>query len=97
MKKSSLTQFGTYGFMSALLAIQVASAPRSFADDLKDKANRAGLDAKKSARAMKRDVKKGARKATGQESTYESAKDEVKDAGKNVKDEAEHLKEEVSD
>ncbi len=86
----SLTRFGTYGFLSALLAAQMGLAPNLNADDTATKIDRAKVDAKKSARSMKRDIKKGARKATGQDNAYDDAKDEVKDAGRNLKDEAEH-------
>src|SRR5262249_13910932 len=94
-KMKSLTRFGTYGFLSALLAAQMAMAPSLRADDAKTKVDRARVDARKSARAVKRDVKKGARKATGQDNTYDDVKDEVKDAGKNVKDEVEHQAEKL--
>ncbi len=89
----SLTKFGTYGFLSALLAAQVATSPALFADgSLADKADRAGVDAKKTGRAMKRDAKKAGRQATGQDNAWDDAKDSVGDAGKNVKDEVDYQK-----
>ncbi len=39
MVQSSLTQYGTYGFLSALLAVQVASIPRPKGDVVKDPAS----------------------------------------------------------
>lgn len=75
--------------MSALLATQIGLAPQLFADTATS-TDRANVDAKKSARAAKRDFKKAGRKVTGQENRYDDVKDEVRDAGKNVKDEAGH-------
>jgi len=94
MKKTretkSLTQFGTYGFLTTLMAAQIAMAPRLFADTLENKVDRGGVDTKKSARSVKRDLKKKGREVTGQDNTYDDMKDEVKDAGKNVKDETQY-------
>lgn|GEM_PF-6199920 len=88
-RSASYTKFGTYGFLSMLLATQMAATPALFADEsAATKVDRAGKDAKKSGRALKRDVKKGARDATGQGSTYEDVKDGAGDAVGNVKDEA---------
>lgn len=84
--KKTFVKFGTYGFLSCMLAAQLGSVS-AFADE-----DRALLDAKKSGRSLKRDVKKGVRKATGQDNTYDDVKDEVKDAKENVKDEVNHLK-----
>jgi hypothetical protein len=86
---ASYANFGTYGFLSMLLATQMAATPSLFADEsAATKVDRAGTDAKKSGRALKRDIKKGARDATGQGSTYEDMKDGAKDAVNNVQDEA---------
>jgi len=82
MKSKSLTAFGTYGFLSMLMAAQIATA------NTVDNADRTTVDAKKSARSVKRDMKKAGRKVTGQDSTYDDVKDEVQDAGRNVGDEA---------
>ncbi len=35
MVKSSLTQYGTYGFLSALLAAQISSMPRPVSENAK--------------------------------------------------------------
>ncbi len=94
--KTSLTKFGTYGFMSALLATQIGLAPNLFADTADD-LNRAELDTKKSARSAKRDLKKAGRKVTGQDSKYDDVKDEVKDAGRNAKDEVNYQTEKLKD
>ena len=92
VKLASLTRFGTYGFLSALMAAQLATSPRAFADSAADSVDRAKKDVKKSSRSLKRDLKKTGRKVTGQENTWDDGKDEVKDAGANVKDEAEFQK-----
>lgn len=83
MKTKSLTAFGTYGFLSLMMAAQIAAATSAV-----DNADRATVDAKKSARSVKRDMKKAGRKVTGQDNTYDDVKDEVQDAGKNLGDEA---------
>jgi hypothetical protein len=88
----SLTKFGTYGFLSALIATQMTTPSALLASELSDKADRAGVDAKKSVRSMKQDIKKGARKATGQDNTWDDVKDEASDAGSNIKDEANYQK-----
>lgn len=94
MEPRSLSTFGTYGFLSVLVAAQIAASPLLFAV-APDRLDRALVDAKKSARAVKRDIKKNARKATGQENTWETVKDEVSDAGKNIKDEAKYQKRKI--
>lgn len=81
-------KYGTYGFLSVVLAAQLALATVVYAD-VQDEAERAKVDAKKSGRALKRDIKKGARKATGQDNAYDDVKDGAKDAGKNAQDELE--------
>jgi hypothetical protein len=86
----SLTAFGTYGFLSVLIAAQMAASPSLFAAGLADKADRAGVDAKKSARSVKRDVTKAARKATGQDNAWDDLKDKASDVGANIKDEADY-------
>ena len=85
----SLTRYGTYGFMSALIATQLAVYPRLFADTA-EKVDRAKVDSKKSGRALRRDLKKAGRKATGQENSYDDVKDEVKDGVSNTRDEVNH-------
>ena len=59
-KMKSLTAFGTYGFLSLMMAAQVAASSQSFASGLANDADRAGVDTKKAARTVKRDVKKDA-------------------------------------
>ncbi len=76
-------KFGTIGFLSMVLAAQLA-----LADSAVNNADRAAVDAKKSARSAKRDLKKAGRKVTGQSSTYDDVKDSTKDAVKNTRDEA---------
>jgi ribosome recycling factor len=85
----SVVKFGTYGFLSCMLAAQLGSLS-ALAD-----ADRAVVDAKKSARSMKRDVKKGVRKATGQDNAWDDAKDEAHDAVENLKDEASYHKKKI--
>lgn len=87
MKRHRFIRFGTYGFLSALLAVQLGVAP-----DLHAAVNgeRAKVDAKKSARSVKRDLKKTGRKITGQDNAWDDAKDEARDAGKNIKDETDY-------
>lgn len=85
---NSLKRFGSYGFLSTMLAIQIAALPSYGNENLEDKTRRGALDAKKSARSVKRDIKKTGRKITGQENAWEDTKDSLSDAGKNIKDEA---------
>ena len=85
VQMKSLAKYGTYGFLSTLMATQLAIAPRVFASE---SADRAQLDAKKPARSMRRDLKKSGRKVTGQENSWDDAKDELKDGASNAKDEA---------
>ena len=80
---NSLTRFGSYGFLAALLSAQFAMFPGRACGDT----DREALDAKKAGRAMKRDFKKGTRKATGQDNVWEDTKDETSDAAKNARDE----------
>jgi hypothetical protein len=87
----NLTRFGTYGFMSVILAAQMLSV-QGLADSVADKSDRAWTDTKKSARSVKRDAKKAGRKVTGQESKWENFKDSAEDTGKDFKDEAKHQK-----
>jgi len=55
-----------------LLATQMAATPSLFADEsAATKVDRAGTDAKKSGRALKRDIKRGGRDAKGHGSIYE--------------------------
>jgi hypothetical protein len=84
----SITAFGTYGFLSVLIAAQMAASPSLFATGLAEKADRAGTGMKKSARSMKRDIKKTARKATGQDNAWDDVKDKASDSANNLKDEA---------
>jgi hypothetical protein len=92
MKKSILfTRYGTYGFMSLILASQMAFVTATKAADT----DRVMVDAKKNARSVKRSVKKTGRNLTGQGSTWKDVGDEVKDAGKNLKDEANYAKKKV--
>lgn len=91
----SLTKYGTKGFLSAMLAMQLGMPYAHGADEAEVKLDRAKVDAKKSFRSAKRDVKKAGRKATGQDNTYDDVKDQVKDAGSNLKDEANHQKKKV--
>lgn len=86
----SLKRFGSYGFLSTMLALQLAAMPSYGKDTIEDKAKRGALDTKKSARAIKRDAKKAGRKITGQENAWEDTKDEVSDAAKNLKDETKY-------
>jgi len=43
---TNLTKFGTYGFMSMLLAAQMATAPKLFADRLVEKSDKKRQDIK---------------------------------------------------
>ena len=88
----SLTSYGTYGFLAAVIALQMAISANLARADVADKADRTTLDAKKSSRSFKRDVKKGARKATGHDNTWDDVKDSASDTGKNLKDEAGYQK-----
>ena len=88
----SLTVFGTYGFLSLIMAAQVAASSSSFAAGLADDADRAGVDTKKAGRTVKRDVKKDVRKATGQNDVWEDTKDKTSDTVSNLKDEAKYQK-----
>ncbi len=83
-----LKRFGSYGFLSAMLALQLSSLSAFGNDTAKEKAERGLIDAKKSGRSVKRDLKKAGRKITGQDNAWDDTKDAVSDAGKNVKDEA---------
>ncbi len=85
----TLKQYGSYGFLCSIIAMQLSMSAIA-GDTMGDKARRTGLDIKKSARSAKRDVKKTGRKITGQDSAWDDAKDSVKDAGKNIKDEAKY-------
>ena len=82
---TSLTTFGSYGFLAALVATQLSLVPKSLADT-----ERKLLDAKKAGRSMKRDVKKGTRKVTGQDNAWDDIKDETSDAAKNARDEVKY-------
>lgn len=57
----SLTRFGTYGFMSVLLAAQMAASPQLFANASEKSDRRA--DSKKATRVQKRDLKLDAKRA----------------------------------
>lgn len=85
MTQKSLTRFGTYGFLCALIAAEVALVPRAFASN---KVDDTVVEAKKDARSARRKVRKNVRKATGNDSVVEDAKDATKDAVENTKDEA---------
>ncbi len=86
----SLTRFGTYGFLSTILAAQLALAPSGFGDSAQNNLDRAKLDVKKTARSAKRDLKKAGRNVTGQESKWKDFKDEAADAARNTQDEVKH-------
>ena len=86
----SLFQYGTYGFLSALMATEIAIAPRVFAGNAGDAADKAKVDATKSSRSARRDLKKAGGKVTGQKNSYDDAKEGVKDGANNVKDEAQY-------
>lgn len=84
-------KFGTYGFLATMLAAQMASisvANSSTANEI----DRKVVDAKKSGRAVRRDVKKAGRKMTGQDSKVEDFKDSAGDTVENAKDEIDHAK-----
>lgn len=87
MKSKSLTRFGTYGFLCALIAAEMTLVPKSYADDVGKKADEAVVEAKKEGRAVRRKVKKQVRKATGNDSVVEDVKDAAKDGVQNTKDE----------
>ena len=93
----SLTRFGTYGFLSTLLATQFALAPRSFGDSAQNNLDRAKIDAKRTARSAKRDLKKTGRKVTGEESKWKDVKDETADAARNTKDEVKHQTDKITE
>ena len=78
----SITHFGTYGFMALLLAAQTGAT--AFGSD------RTVVDAKKTGRSVKRDLKKTGRKITGKQSKWEDVKDSAHDAKDNTKDEVKH-------
>lgn len=82
----SLTQFGTYGFLTLMMAAQLGNSALG-KEKLADKADRAAVDTKKSAREMKKDLKKAGRKVTGQENSWDNVKDSVGTAAENTKDE----------
>ena len=84
----SFFKYGTYGFMSMLLFSQLAMADKTVGE----KIDRTALDAKKSARSIKRDVKKAGRSVTGKGSVWKDVKDEASDGIKNTKDEFNHAK-----
>ncbi len=84
----SIAKFGTIGFLSLLLAAQTAL----YAESVSDKTDRAYTDAKKSARSFKSQAKKAGRKATGNDSKIDDAKDNVGDAAGNAKDELNYQK-----
>ena len=86
-----LTRFGTYGFLCAVLASQL-SLPALSASENEVQADRAWVNTKKSARAVKRDVKKTGRDMTGHGSTVKDFKDKAHDAVSNTKDEFHHAK-----
>ncbi len=86
-KVTPLTRFGTYGFLSMILASQVA-----LANNVGDTAEHGVMDAKKDARTARRELKKSVRKVTGNQSTYENVKDKTKDTVENTKDELKHEK-----
>ncbi len=86
-----IAKFGTYGFLCSLVAMQMSVVSVANSDAAND-ADRALVDAKKSGRSVKRDVKKGARKMTGKESKVEDVKDSAHDAVENTKDEVDHAK-----
>jgi hypothetical protein len=92
---SRSTRFGTYGFMSMMLAAQLAALPAKAADQAANSADRATVDVKKGARDIKRDAKKAGRDVTGNHSTWQDTKDSVGDAAKDVKDEAGYTKRKV--
>lgn len=91
MKINDLTRYGSKGFLSLMLAAQIAAIP-SIADTAADKADRAGTDVKKSARSLKNEAKEAGRDLTGQGSTWENVKDDVKDGARDAKDEANYQK-----
>jgi hypothetical protein len=86
-----IAKFGTYGFLCSLVAMQMSAVSLANSDAAND-ADRAVVDAKKSGRSVKRDVKKGVRKMTGKESKVEDLKDSAGDAVDNTKDEINHAK-----
>lgn len=85
-------RYGTYGFLSLMMSAQLALIPSALAGE---KADRAMLDAKKSARTAKRKVNKTARGITGQGNTWKDMKEEVSDGAKNAKDELNHAAKKV--
>ena len=91
----SLTAFGTYGFLSAIIAAQMAASSLLAAKGLPDEVDRAGVDTKKAARSVKREVKKDVRKATGRGSVWEDAKDKASDTLSNIKDETNYQKRKI--
>ena len=86
-----IAKFGTYGFLCSLIAAQMSVVTLAATDAAVD-ADRTLVDAKKSGRSVKRDVKKGARKMTGKDSKIEDTKDAAGDAVNNTKDEINHAK-----
>lgn len=89
MKTTTLTRFGSYGFLSLMMAAQLAVGED--ASTRAEKADKAWRETKKGARAVGSDVKKTARDATGNGSHVEDARDEMEDTAENVKDDARHF------